>query len=79
MREGTSAVLWQSGLNEKLWSDSMECYCYLRNVQDLLADGKTPYDLGNHLKDQVFHLVQWCSISQTPRETKREFINSERK
>ena len=21
----------------------MECYCYLRNVQDLLADGKTPY------------------------------------
>ena len=22
----------------------MECYCYLRNVQDLLADGKTPYE-----------------------------------
>ena len=21
----------------------MECYCYLRIVQDLLADGKTPY------------------------------------
>ena len=21
----------------------MECYCYLRNVQDLLADGKTLY------------------------------------
>ena len=20
----------------------MECYCYLRNVEDLLADGKTP-------------------------------------
>ena len=27
-----------------LWSDSMESYCYLRNVQDLLADGKTPYE-----------------------------------
>ena len=22
----------------------MECCCYLRNVQDLLADGKTPYE-----------------------------------
>ena len=22
----------------------MECYCCLRNVQDLLADGKTPYE-----------------------------------
>ena len=22
----------------------MECYCYLRNIQDLLYDGKTPYE-----------------------------------
>ena len=22
----------------------MECYCYLRNVQDLLADARTPYE-----------------------------------
>ena len=22
----------------------MECYCCLRNVQDLLSDGKTPYE-----------------------------------
>ena len=22
----------------------MECYCYLRNFQDLLSDGKTPYE-----------------------------------
>ena len=22
----------------------MECHCYLRDVQDLLADGKTPYE-----------------------------------
>ena len=25
-------------------ADSMECYCYLRNVTDLLSDGKTPYE-----------------------------------
>ena len=34
----------QSGLDEKGWAGSMEWYCYLRNVQDLLADGKTPYE-----------------------------------
>ena len=44
MKEGTSAVLLQSGLNEKWWAGSMECYCYLRNIQDLLSDGKTPYE-----------------------------------
>ena len=22
----------------------MECCCYLRNIQDLLSDGKTPYE-----------------------------------
>ena len=44
VKEGTSAVLLQSGLDEKWWADSMECYCYLRNMQDLLSDGKTPYE-----------------------------------
>ena len=34
--EGTSAVLLKSGLDERWWSDSMECR-HLRNVQDLLA------------------------------------------
>ena len=42
--EGTSAVLLQSGLDENWWADSMECYTYLRNIQDLLSDGKTPYE-----------------------------------
>ena len=22
----------------------MECYCYLRHIQDLLSDGKTPFE-----------------------------------
>ena len=44
VKEGTSAVLLQSSLNENWWTDSMECYTYLRNVQDLLSDGKTPYE-----------------------------------
>ena len=44
VKEGTSAVLLQSGLNESWWEDSMECYTYLRNVQDLLSDGKMPHE-----------------------------------
>ena len=44
VREGTSVVLLQSGLNESWWADSVECYTYLRNVTDLLSDGKTPYE-----------------------------------
>ena len=44
-KEGTSAALLQTGLGKNWWADSMECYCYLRNVQDLLlTDGKTPYE-----------------------------------
>ena len=56
IKEGTSAVLFQSGLDEKWWADSMECYCYLPNVQDLLSDGKTPYErrFGEPFKGPIF-------------------------
>ena len=44
VKEGTSAVLLQSGLNENGYAHSMECYTYLRDVTDLLSDVKTPYE-----------------------------------
>ena len=44
IKEETSAVLLQAGFDDKWWADFMESYCYLRNVQDLFADGKTPND-----------------------------------
>ena len=34
VKEGTSAVLLQSGLYEQRWADSMDSYCNLRCVQD---------------------------------------------
>ena len=37
-------MLLQSGLGNEWWADSMECYCYLRNIEDLLSDGKTPFE-----------------------------------
>ena len=44
VKEGTSAVLLQQGLDKEWWADSMEWYTYLRNIQDLLSDGKTSYE-----------------------------------
>ena len=60
VKEGTSAVLLQSSLDENWWADSMECYCYLRNIQDLSSDGKTHMRdvLRNHLTDQLYRLEQ---------------------
>ena len=56
MKEGTSAVLLQSGLDEKWWADAMECCCNLRNIQDLLSGGKTPYEtrFGVPFNGQIF-------------------------
>ena len=53
VNEGTSAVLLQSGLDDKWWSDSMECYCYLGDVQDLLADGKYERRFGEAFKGPI--------------------------
>ena len=68
VKEGTSAVLLQSGLNESWWADSMECYTYLRNVTDLLYDGKTPYErrFGQSFEGPIFpfgSLVEYHPIT----------------
>ena len=68
MKEGTSAVLLQSGLDEKWWPDSKECYTYLRNIQDLLSDAKTPYErrFGEPFKGRIIpfgSLVKYYPIS----------------
>ena len=77
VKEGTSAVLLQSGLNESWWADSMECYTYLRNVTDLLSDGKTPYErrFGEPCKGRSLRLVHWLSITLFLRKTSQESIN----
>ena len=68
VKEGTSPVLLQSGLDENWWADSMECYTYLRNVQDLSPDGKTPYErrFGKPFKGPIIpfgSLVEYYPIS----------------
>ena len=48
VKEDTSPVLVQSGLQESWWAEAMECHCYLRNSQDLPADGQTPMTAAIH-------------------------------
>ena len=44
VEEGTACALVQSGFIEDWWSEAMECYCFLRNVVDILKDGKTAFE-----------------------------------
>ena len=78
VKEGTSAVLLQSGLNESWWADSMECYTYLRNVTDLLSDGKTPYErrFGQPLKGPIIpfgSLVEYYPITSKDQSRIHQF------
>ena len=81
VKEGTSAVLLQSGLDEKWWADSVECYCHLRIVQDLQTDGKTPCErrFGNHSTVQKFLLEHSLNIIRFLHETSPDYTNLERK
>ena len=71
VKKGTSAVLLQSGLDENWWTDSMESYTYLTNIQDLLSDGKTPYErhFGKPLKGLIIpfgSLVEYYYFCERP-------------
>ena len=60
-KEGTSAVLLQSGLNENWRTDSLECYSYVSNVTYLFSDGKTSYE---RRFGQPFNgpIIPFCSL-----------------
>ena len=81
VKEGTSAVLLQSGLNESWWADSMECYTYLRNVTDLLSDGKTPYErrFGKPFEGPVIPFGSLVEYHPITAKVSPESINLERK
>ena len=58
----------------------MECYCYLRNVQDLLADGKTPHErrFGEPFQGPVIHfgvMVEYFPISAKKKKTSQGSTN----
>ena len=43
-KEGTSVTLVQSGLHDVWWGEAMMCYCFLRNVVDILKGGQTAFE-----------------------------------
>ena len=76
VKEGTSAVLLQSGLDERWWADSMECYTYLRNIHNLLSDGKTLYERRFGVPILVIPsgaMVQYHPISATDQSGLHQF------
>ena len=80
VKEGTSAVLLQSGLKiggQIPWNVTPIC----ETSQIYYLMGRRPMKdvLGNHLKDRLFHLVHWLSIILLLRRTSQESINLERK
>ena len=58
VKEGTFAVLLHSGLNES-WSPT----CETSQIYYLMGRHPMKDVLGNHLKDRLFHLVHWLSIT----------------
>ena len=78
VKECTSAVLLQSGLNESWFADSVECYSYLRNVTDLLSDGKTPNErrFGQPFKGPIIpfgSLVEYHPITAKDQSRTHQF------
>ena len=43
VKEGTSCTLIQSGWYPTFWPEAMACYCFLRNVSDVLHNGHIAY------------------------------------
>ena len=53
--------------------------CEMLRISCLMGRLRTKDVLGNHLKGQLFHLVQRLSITLSLRKTSQESINLERK
>ena len=63
---------------ENWWADSMECYCNLRNIQDRLSDGKTPYErrFEEPFKGPVIPFGSLVEYHLSLRKTSQESIRS---
>ena len=67
VKEGTSAVLLQSSLDDNWWTDSMECDSYVRKVQDLLSEEKRnsireTFWRTIHKTDYSIWFIGWTSL-----------------
>ena len=81
VKEGTSAVLLQSGLNENCWQIPWNAtpICATFKISCLMGRLHKKDVLENHFKDRSFRLVHRSSIILSLRKTSLESINLERK
>ena len=76
VKEGTSAVLLQSGLDKKNGGRILLDVTAMKFlISRLTGRHRTKGDLENLLKDQLFHLVHWLNTNLFPRKTSRESIS----
>ena len=75
--KGTSALLVQSDLAEKWWEEAVECFCYLRIIQDKLAGGKSPYEsrFGTQIDCPIIPFGAEVHFRPISTKTKVVFIN----
>ena len=75
VEDGTSALLFSQSLSEMPWREAMECICYMRNIQDKLADRKSPYErrFGTPFDGPIMPVG--AAFSQYLRKTKVVSIN----
>ena len=77
VKEGTSCTLYQSGWKDVWWSFAMYCYCFLRNVVDVLKSGK-PHgnrDLARRLQVLSYHSELRLHITQPQTRIFHDVIN----
>ena len=81
VKEGTSTALVQSRLDEQCCVAAMDCYCCVRNIQDLLADWKILYErrFSEHFTGPIKQYGAKMSLIPELRKTKRGSINLARK
>ena len=69
--------VWMKVGGQILWN--VTPICETSQIYYLMGRRPVKDVLGNHLKDQLFHLVHWLSITLSPRKTSQESINLEGK
>ena len=65
--EGTSCCLVQSRLSDERWPYAMRCFCFLRNIVDVLFHGSTAWKqrFGQDFKEAI--LPFGCEVTYLPR------------
>ena len=81
VKEGTATALVQGGPPEEWWDCPMECYCYLRNVHDKIADGKTAFEkrYGQQFDGPSILFGTLVEYNSSPANDSQEYIGLERK